>query len=149
MAHWAEFEAAEGELAARVKAILTARKHHTLGTLVRRICSPRLWGRGRTTDADPVLGIMPNSGLPGDRPPAMQGDGAAGPDDRLRTNRWRERHARLAGRSERRRPDAQPAGPGFWFDITEVVLTHLNNPATQLAIESWHPGRGREVKHRT
>lgn len=152
MAHWAEFEAVEGELAARVKAILTARKHHTLGTL-RKDGSPRLSGiEVAFNDGDLVLGIMPNSLKLGDvRRDARVGLHALS-DDPPEDNQgaWNG-DVKLAGRVVERpaEPDAQPAGPGFWFDITEVVLTHLNNPATQLAIESWHPGRGREVKHRT
>jgi hypothetical protein len=35
-----------------------------------------------------------------------------------------------------------PAGDLFHADITEVVLTHLDDAATKLIIESWAPGRG-------
>ena len=35
----------------------------------------------------------------------------------------------------------------FAMDISEVVLTHLDEAGTQLVIESWHPGSGlREVR---
>jgi hypothetical protein len=35
-----------------------------------------------------------------------------------------------------------PGGRRFRLDITEVVLTHLNDAGDQLVVESWHPGVG-------
>ena len=43
MARWSEFEAAEPEFAARVRSLLTSRKHLTMATL-RRDGSPRISG---------------------------------------------------------------------------------------------------------
>ena len=59
--------------------------------------------------------------------------------------------AKLAGRVRELPPNAedQPPGPRFGIDISEVVLTRLNDAADLLVIESWHPGRGLETQSRT
>jgi hypothetical protein len=36
----------------------------------------------------------------------------------------------------------QPDGEMFVVDITEVVITGLNDEATKLVVESWTPERG-------
>lgn len=151
MAHWAEFEAAEAELTARVKSILTARKHHTLATL-RKDGSPRVSGLAVAfNDDDLVLGMMPGSlklaDVRRDSRVAMHALSDDPPEDN--PGAWKG-DAKLAGRivAQPVEPEDQPPGPRLWLDITEVALTHLDLAATQLEIESWHPGRGREVKRR-
>ena len=151
MAHWAEFEAAEAELAARVRAILTGRKHHTLATL-RRDGSPRVSGIEVAFDeSDLVLGVMPDSlklvDIRRDERVALHAlsDDPTGDDQ----GAWKG-DVKVAGRAIERpqRPADQPPGPRFWVDITAIVLTGLDEAATQLEIASWHPGRGRQVKRR-
>ncbi len=151
MAHWGEFAAAEPELAERVTAILTARKHHTLATL-RKDGSPRVSGLEiAIADGDMVVGMMPGSLKLADvhRDPrvALHALSDDPPADNQGT--WKG-DVKLAGRVVERAAGLgdQPPGPRFWVDITELVLTHLDAGATQLEIESWHPGRGREVKRR-
>ncbi len=152
MTRWAELEAAEPELSRRVKATLSARKHHTLATL-RKDGSPRVSGiEVAFNHGDLVLGMMPAAlqladvrrdarvGLhalsddpPEDNPGAWKGD------------------VKLAGLvvEEPSDPAVQPPGPRFWLDIAEVVFTHLDGAAEQLEIESWHPGRGHVVRRRS
>jgi hypothetical protein len=51
-----------------------------------------------------------------------------------------EGEAKVAGTAvPRTSPDASHR---FALDITEVVLTHLDEAGTQLVITSWHPDRG-------
>ncbi len=45
-------------------------------------------------------------------------------------------------------PVDTPPGGRFHIDISEVVLTYLDEAATHLVIESWHPGRGWERRTR-
>ncbi|MHB8509528.1 MAG: pyridoxamine 5'-phosphate oxidase family protein [Candidatus Dormibacteria bacterium] len=151
MAHWAEFEAAEADLAASVKSILTSRKHHTLATL-RKDGSPRVSGlEVAFNDDDVVGGIMPGSlkltDVRRDSRVAIHALSEDPPEDNQ--GAWKG-DAKLAGRIVEQAvgPEDQPPGALFWLDITEVALTHLDSAATQLEIESWHPGRGREVKRR-
>ena len=152
MSRWAEFEAAEPRLASAVKEILTARKHHTLATL-RRDGSPRVSGiEVEFVVGDLVLGMMPDSRKLAD----ILRDGRVAlhalSDDPPEGNQgaWKG-DVKVAGRVVQReaQPGEEPPGPRFLVDITEIVLTHLDGAATLLEIESWHPGRGREVQHRT
>ncbi|HKA51033.1 MAG TPA: pyridoxamine 5-phosphate oxidase, partial [Candidatus Dormibacteraeota bacterium] len=58
MATWAEFEAAEPQFAARVRKLLTTRKHLTMATL-RRDGSPRISGTEiHFADGDLRMGSM-------------------------------------------------------------------------------------------
>jgi hypothetical protein len=151
MAHWAEFEAAEPDLAARVKAVLMARKHHTLATL-RMDGSPRVSGIEVAFDGDDlVLGMMPDSRKLSD----VRRDGRmalhALSDDPPDGNHaaWKG-DVKVGGTLVERsaEPRSQAAGVRQWLDIGEIVLTHLDHLATHLEIESWHPGRGREITER-
>jgi hypothetical protein len=58
--------------------------------------------------------------------------------------------AKVAGRLvEVDRQEAQHPGAGFFrLDLTEVVLTSVDEAAGMLVIESWHPGRGLERRRR-
>lgn len=152
MARWADFESGDAKLARRVKAILTARKHHTIATL-RQDGSPRVSGiEVAFNDDDLVVGMMPNSlklaDVRRDARVALHALSDDPPDDN--PGEWIG-DVKVAGRVVERlgHPEDQPPGPRFWVELTEVVLTHLDKGATQLEIESWHPGRGHEVKRRT
>ena len=55
--------------------------------------------------------------------------------------------AKIAGRAVPAGPiaaegESEPHGEMFVADITEVVLTGLNEDATKLVVESWNPRRG-------
>jgi hypothetical protein len=151
MARWTDFESADREFAGRVKTILTARKHHTLATL-RKDGSPRVSGlEVAFNDGDLVLGMMPESLKLADvrRDPRVALHALSEDPPEAEPGKWTG-DVKLAGRVVERpgQPADEPVGPRFWVDISEVVLTHLDDAATQLEIESWHPDRGREVKRR-
>jgi hypothetical protein len=51
--------------------------------------------------------------------------------------------AKVAGRGlENSDPSRRDEGHRFRVEITEVVLTRVDELANHLVIESWHPGRG-------
>jgi hypothetical protein len=150
VASWSDVEAAEPGFAARVLAILDSRRHKTIATL-RRDGSPRISGiELELRDGQAVLGMMPDSRKLADvrRDPrvAIQATSADPPADNPAA--WAG-DAKVSGRVvERASEDDQPPGPRFVIDIEEVVLTHLDPGATVLVVESWHPGRGLEVRSR-
>jgi hypothetical protein len=143
MASWARFEAEAPALAARVQERFGIRKHKTLATL-RNDGSPRISGiEVEFADGELFLGMMPGSRKlrdlerdprlalhsPTDDPPAGNPRG------------WRG-EAKIAGHAiEVDFPDSPVAGGRRWrIDISEAVLTHLNDAGDQLVVESWHPG---------
>jgi len=147
MARWAEFKAAAPDLADRVEERFAIRRHKTLATL-RKDGSPRISGIETEFDGSDVsLGMMPDSRKlhdlrrdprlalhsPTEDPPI---DGPSG---------WRG-EAKIAGRAVEV-PDVNSpvAGAGrIRVDITEVVLTSLDETGSRLVVESWHPSRGRD-----
>jgi hypothetical protein len=145
MASWAEFAAAEPALASRVEERFGIRKHKTLATL-RRDGAPRISGiEVEFANGELFLGMMPDSlklrdlerdprlalHSPTDDPPPGDPRGWAG-------------EAKLAGYArDVDFPDSPVAGGRrFRIDISEVVVTHLNEAGDQLVVESWHPGKG-------
>lgn len=145
MASWAEFASAEPTLASRVEERFGIRKHKTLATL-RADGSPRISGiEVEFADGELFLGMMPGSlklhdlerdprlalHSPTDDPPPGNPRGWPG-------------EAKLAGYAHAVDfPDSPVAGGRrFRIDITEAVLTHLNDVGDQLVVESWHPGKG-------
>lgn len=145
MASWAEFASAEPALASRVKERFAIRKHKTLAT-VRKDGSPRISGiEVEFADGELYLGMMPDSvklrdlerdprialHSPTDDPPEGNPQGWPG-------------EAKLAGYAREvdfaDSPDA--GGRRFRIDITEAVLTHLNDTGDRLVVESWRPGNG-------
>lgn len=145
MASWAEFASAEPALASRVAERFAIRKHKTLATL-RRDGSPRISGiEVELANGELFLGMMPGSlklrdlerdsrlalHSPTDDPPQHNPSGWSG-------------EAKLAGHAvEVDFPDSPVAGGRrFRIDITEAVLTHLNDSGDRLVVESWHPGKG-------
>jgi hypothetical protein len=145
MASWAEFASAAPDLASRVQQRFGIRKHKTLATL-RKDGSPRISGiEVEFTDGELFLGMMPGSlklhdlerdprlaiHSPTDDPPPGNPRGWAG-------------EAKLAGTAhEVDFPDSPVAGGRrFRIDISEVVLTHLNEAGDELVVESWNQGKG-------
>jgi Pyridoxamine 5'-phosphate oxidase len=138
---WAEFEAAEPEFASRVRAMLTRRKHLTLAT-VRSDGSPRISGTEiGFEDGELIIGSMPGAVKghdlrrdarvaihgPTEDPPASEPAAWAG-------------EAKIAGHAVA----VESAGQGdrFQIDVREAVITHLDEAATRLVIESWNETRG-------
>ena len=151
MTTWEELAAAAPEFAERVRARFGVRKHCTMATL-RRDGSPRISGTEVEFDKDGELyiGSMPGArkalDLRRDPRIALHSPTADPPDGD--PGAW-EGEAKIAGRahevSDRNKDDESHR---FRIEITEVVLTHLNEAADQLVIESWHPDRGVERRSR-
>jgi hypothetical protein len=145
MASWAEFASAEPALASRVKERFAIRKHKTLATL-RRDGSPRISGiEVEFANSELFLGMMPDSlklrDLERDPRLAIHSPTDDPPPGNPRD--W-PGEAKLAGYAlEVDFPDSPVAGGRrFRIDITEAVLTHLNEAGDRLVVESWRPGNG-------
>lgn len=144
MVTWNDVETAAPAFAARVRAVFDARRHKVLATL-RADGSPRVSGievefaggeltfgsmpaarKGADLHRDPRFGLLAAS------PDPVEGEEASWAGD-----------ARVAGRAVPAGPlEGEPAGELFRADLTEVVLTSLNESGTALRVESWTPGRG-------
>jgi hypothetical protein len=141
MVSWAEFERAEPEFAARVRRILDAQKVKILATL-RADGSPRTSGvEIEFADGELVFGSMPGArkgvDLRRDARFALHSaplDWSAEPGSG---------DAKIAGRAVPTGPLAgEVPGDGFRVELTEVVVTSLNEAGTMLRVDSWRPGRG-------
>lgn len=144
MTAWRDFEAAEPEFAARVRALFEAHRHKTLATL-RADGAPRISGIETVfEDGELVFGSMPDARKGADlrRDPRFalhsstvepaEGGEAAWPGE-----------AKIAGRAVAAGPTTEgPEGDRFHADITEVVHTHLNEKATMLVVDWWTPTHG-------
>lgn len=146
MASWSEIETEAPELVALARTFLDAHVHKTLATL-RRDGSPRISGTElEIRDGELWLGSMwrslkaldllrdPRFALHSgsDDPPGWQGD------------------AKIAGIAVDATPeDSEGTSHLFRLDVTEVVVTHLGEPADHLVVESWHAGRGVTRRQRT
>ena len=141
MASWAEFEAAAPEFAARVRQLLTVRKHLTMATL-RRDGSPRISGTEvELADGRLRMGSMPGALKardllrdarvaihgPTTDPPAADPPGWTG-------------EAKVAGVAIQ--VDSPDSSHRFEIDIREAVITRLDEAGRRLVIESWTPERG-------
>jgi Pyridoxamine 5'-phosphate oxidase len=144
MASWGEFAAAEPEFAERVLERFTLRKHSTLATL-RHDGSPRISGTEVSFDGGELwLGMMPRSlkarDLQRDARLALHSPTEDTPEED--PGSWAG-EAKVAGRGlENSDPSGRDEGHRFRVEITEVVLTRVDELADHLVIESWHPGRG-------
>jgi hypothetical protein len=150
MTSWQDLAAAEPEFAERVRARFTAGKHCTLATL-RSDGAPRISGTEVEFDGgDVFLGSMAGAVKARDllRDPRLalhspsvdppEGDPGSWPGE-----------AKIAGRAhEVSNPDREDPSHRFRIDITEAVITHLDEAAERLVIESWHPDRGVERRTR-
>ncbi len=141
MVSWGEFESAEPEFAARVRRLLDAHKVKILATL-RSDGSPRTSGVELDfADGELGFGSMPGARKGADlrRDPrfALHSaplDWSAEPDSG---------DAKIAGRAVSTGPlSGEVEGEGFRVDLTEVVVTSLNEAGTMLRVDSWRPDRG-------
>ena len=141
MAQWAEFEKAEPKMAARVRRLMSTRKHLTMATL-RRDGSPRISGTEvQFGDGELRIGSMSGSVKAMDlrRDPRVAIHGPT--HDPAKSGAWRG-EAKVAGRAVEGPHDS------FRIDVHEVVITRLNAGRNGLAIESWTPGRGYRLTER-
>jgi hypothetical protein len=150
---WEAFEQAEPELAARVRKLFDAGRHKTIATL-RADGSPRISGiECEFVDGELRFGSMAGARKLADldRDPRFALHGPTFHPEEGKEKEW-PGEAKVAGRARRAEPatseDGAPAGVTFLADVTEVVLTHLDEEATRLVIESWTPARGRRVVER-
>lgn len=137
MASWAEFEAAEPRFAARVRRLLTVRKHLTMATL-RRDGSPRISGTEvQLADGELRIGSMPGAvkALDLRRDPRIAIHGPT--TDPPKGRRWRG-EAKIAGRAIEL-PSTDEAH-AFRIDLDEAVITSVEDG--RLVVESWRPERG-------
>jgi hypothetical protein len=147
MASWAEFEAAEPEFAARVRALLTSRKHLTMATL-RRDGSPRISGTEiEFSEGQLRVGSMAGAvkalDLRRDRRIAIHGP-TNDPPTRPPA-RWKG-EAKIAGTATE--VDSGSAAHRFLIDIDEAVITHLSESGDRLVVESWNSARGYKMQER-
>ncbi len=145
MASWAEFASAEPGLASRVEERFAIRKHKTLATL-RKDGSPRISGiEVEFANGELFLGMMPGSLKLRDleRDPRLAVHSPTDDPPEANPRGWHG-EAKLAGFALEVDSANSPAAGGrrFRLDITEAVLTHLNEAGDQLVVESWHPGKG-------
>jgi hypothetical protein len=147
MTSWADVVAEMPALAACVRERFAIRKHKTLATL-RRDGSPRISGvEVEFAEGEVFLGIMSDSVKLHDllRDPRLAVHSPTDDPPDGRPSGWLG-EAKIAGRAiEVDLPDSPvPGARRFRVDITEVVLTHLNEAGDRLVVESWHPGKGME-----
>jgi hypothetical protein len=147
VARWSEFESAHPEFAARVKTLLTRRRHLTMAT-VRADGSPRISGvEMGILDGEMVIGSMPDArkgrDLHRDPRVAIHGPTDDPPDGNPAG--WTG-EAKVTGRAIA----VQSPHPGdrFVIDIREAVITHLDDAATRLVVEWWSETGGYRVVER-
>jgi hypothetical protein len=146
---WKVFEEAEPELAARVKGLFDAGRHKTIATL-RADGSPRISGiECEFVDGELTFGSMSGARKSADlrRDPRFALHGPTFHPVEGQEGEW-PGEAKVAGRAVvagavTAEGEEGPDGDAFTADITEVVVTGLNDEATLLVVESWTPERGR------
>jgi hypothetical protein len=142
MARWEDVEREEPEFAARVRALLDARKHKTIATL-RADGSPRISGiEVEFSEGELTFGSMPGARKGADlvRDPrfALHGPTVDPPEDD--PSGW-PGEAKVAGRAVLVGDlEGEVSGQLFRADIDEVVLTKLTEAGDRLLIEVWKPG---------
>lgn len=149
MAAWREIEQTEPEFAARVQRLFDAGRHKTIATL-RADGSPRISGiECEFVDGDLRFGSMAGArkGADLERDPRFALHGPTFHPEEGKERDW-PGEAKIAGRAIPAGPvttdgaEAQAEGTVFVADITEVVITALDDEATRLVVESWTPQRG-------
>ena len=141
VASWAEFEEAEPEFAARMRALMSSRKHLTMATL-RRDGSPRISGTElQFEDGQLRMGSMAGAlkALDLQRDPRVAVHGPTEDPPADRPAGWRG-EAKVSGRVVE--VDSGGDSHLFLIDISEAVITRLNEAGDSLVVESWNPQRG-------
>jgi hypothetical protein len=146
MTSWVDVERAAPELAARVRERFAIRKHCTMATL-RADGSPRISGTEvEFADGELRIGSMPDAVKVKDllRDPRVALHSPTVDPPEGKPTEW-EGEAKVSGVAVvAESPDDSHR---FTIDVTELVLTHLDEAGTQLVITSWHPDRGvREIR---
>jgi hypothetical protein len=155
MAAWKAIEQAEPDFAARVRRLFDAGRHKTIATL-RADGSPRISGiECEFADGELTFGSMTGArkgadlrrdarfALHGPTFHPIEGKEREWPGEAKISGR-----AVPAGKVSAGEGEEAPDGEAFTADITEVVITHLDDAATMLVVESWTPDRGLVVIER-
>jgi hypothetical protein len=141
---WSEVVAEAPAFAERVATAFRAGTNKTLATL-RADGSPRISGTElEFVDGRVTLGMMPRSRKLADvlRDPRVALHSPTLEPSREGTLDAGD--AKLAGVLVAFPDPANPTGTSFELDITDVVLTTVDEERKLLVVESWHPGRGYE-----
>lgn len=149
MATWDDFANEAPELALAVRECFARRKHCTIATL-RKNGAPRISGTEvEFSDGNVWIGSMSRAvkalDLLRDDRFALHSATVDPPEDQ--PFEWAG-EAKLAGHAvETTGSSAGDEGHRFRLELEEVVYTHLADG--QLEIQSWHAGRGIEVRRRS
>jgi hypothetical protein len=146
---WKDIEQTEPEFAARVQRLFDAGRHKTIATL-RADGSPRISGiECEFVDGALQFGSMSGARKGADlhRDPRFALHGPSFHPEEGKESEW-PGEAKIAGRAIPAGPVSTddegeaPDGEMFTADITEIVITGLDDEATRLVVESWTPQRG-------
>ena len=152
---WKEVAEAEPEFAERVRRLFEAGRHKTIAT-VRADGSPRISGiECEFADGDLRFGSMPAARKGADlkRDPRFALHGPTFHPEDGKESEW-PGEAKIAGRARlvpvtvTEGNQGQPDADMFVADISEIVITHLNDEATRLVVEWWTPSRGLQMVER-
>jgi hypothetical protein len=150
MVAWKDVEQAEPDFSARVRRLFDAGRHKTIATL-RADGSPRISGiECEFADGELRFGSMPGARKGADlrRDSRFALHGPTVHPQEGKEAEW-PGEAKIAGRAIPAGPITDGAdGDLFVADISEVVVTRLNQEATLLSIESWTPSRGLRLVER-
>ena len=141
MATWNEVGQAEPDFARRVQQLFDAGRHKTIATL-RADGSPRISGiECEFGDGQLQFGSMNDARKGADlkRDPRFAIHGPTSHPEEGKEGEW-PGEAKIAGRAIL--ASGTPDGEMFVADITEVVITGLDDAATKLVVEWWTPQRG-------
>jgi Pyridoxamine 5'-phosphate oxidase len=140
---WNEVERSEPEFAGRVRTLFDAGRHKTIATL-RADGSPRISGiECEFVDGQLQFGSMSDArkGADLERDSRFAIHGPTLHPEEGKESEW-PGEAKIAGRAILTGPIAPDDGEMFLADITEVVITGLDDAATKLVVEWWTPARG-------
>jgi len=144
LTHWSDVVTDRPDFAHQVSAAFSAGTNKTLAT-IRADGSPRISGTElEFRDGRVTLGMMPRSVKLADvlRDPRVAIHSPTIEPSTVGTLDAGD--AKLAGVLVEFADPANPTGTSFELDVTEVVLTTVDQARGLLVIESWHPGRGYE-----
>lgn len=149
MTRWADIRAEVPTFADEVEALFRSGTNKTMATL-RADGSPRISGTELEIGDEITLGMMPDSRKLHDvlRDPrvAIHSPTLEPPKD-LTT--W-VGDAKLSGRLVQIPvPEGAIPQTAFALDVTEIVLTRMDETVTYLVVRSWHPDRGLTELRRT
>jgi hypothetical protein len=144
MASWKDVEEQAPELAARARRLLDAHTHKTIATL-RADGAPRISGIEAQFEAGELtFGSMPDARKGADlrRDPRFALHSTSVDPPEAAPAQW-EGDAKIAGRAVPTGPlTGEVSGDAFRADVTEVVVTSLNEAADRLVVEFWREGSG-------